>query len=263
MDIQRLIEELGCVKRAILYGQSKNVLPEAGLHKEYEKSAENLFHYLVLRSFDLRPFQHALSQYGLSALGTAEGYVLQNLRNVIHHLKRMAGNPVVSRISERSLGYEESRNLLEKHTKNLFGQRSSGAKTNIMVTLPTEAAFDENIILNMAHNGMDIVRINLGHDDEKVWRAMVTNVQNVAKKLGHPIKIYMDLAGPKIRTGPISYQTAKGKEKNKFRVQEGEHLLLTKEWGKTLKSKFAKSGEQLQMAQISVSLPQIIVFLLA
>lgn len=258
MDLQRLIEELGCVKRAILYGQSKNVLPEAGLHKEYERSAENLFHYLVLRSFDLRPFQHALSQFGLSALGTAEGYVLENLRNVIHHLKRMAGNPIVSSLDRESLGYEESRDMLDKHTKNLFGPLPSAAKTKIMVTLPTEAAFDETIILKMAQNGMDIVRINLGHDDELVWLAMVTNVQSVSRRLGRSIKIYMDLAGPKIRIGPISYQNGKGKERNKLRVQEGEHLLLTKELGKTVKSKFTKNGEQVQMAQISVSLPQII-----
>lgn len=258
MDIHRLIEELACVKRAIIYGQSKNVLPEAGLHKEYERSAENLFHYLVLRSFDLRPIQHALSQFGLSALGTAEGYVLQNLRNVIQHLKRMAGTLIVAKLGQESLGYEESRDLLDKHTKNLFGLLPSGAKTKIMVTLPTEAAFDETSILNMAKNGMDVVRINLSHDDEQVWRAMVRNVQTVSRMIERPIKIYMDLAGPKIRTGSISYQNSKGKERNKLRIREGEHVFLTKERGKTIKSKFTKDGEQIQMAKINVSLPQII-----
>lgn len=258
MKIERLIEELSCIKRAILYGQSKNVLPETGLHEAYKQSAENLFHYLVLRSFDLRPYQDILSDLGLSSLRTAEGYVLQNLTNVIHNLKRLSGSQVLIDEGNETLGYLESKELLQHRTNALLGFSKINNKTRIMVTLPTEAAFDENIVLKMAENGMDIARINLGHDDEKVWQAMVDNVRKVSIKISRPIKVYMDLAGPKIRTGRISLKSKKDKISKKLSVQEGEHILLTKKNRKTIKSKFDTDGKQLRKARLSVSLPQII-----
>jgi pyruvate kinase len=47
--------------------------------------------------------------------------------------------------------------------------------------------------------GMDIARINLGHDRQEEWRKMVYNVRSASIELGLSCKIYMDLAGPKIR----------------------------------------------------------------
>ena len=127
-----------------------------------------------------------------------------------------------------------------------------------MVTLPTEASYDFDIVMTMARNGMDIARINLGHDDEDVWRAMVRQVKRASKVLEKPIKIYMDLAGPKIRTGDISYQNKKGKAVKKLVLQEGEKLILTKGPVTVFKSKFDKEGKQINIAEINVSLPQII-----
>ena len=105
---------------------------------------------------------------------------------------------------------------------------------------------------------MEVARINLGHDDEEVWRAMVRNVRNVSKELGKSVKIYMDLAGPKIRTGRISFINKKGKEAKKIRLQEGEHLVLTKRPIAANTSDFNESGQQIQKAELNVSLPQII-----
>lgn len=257
MKVQELIEELSCIKRALLYGQSKTALPEGAVHPDYAKSAANLFHYLVLRSFDLRPLQHKLSELGFSALGTAEGYVLQNLNNVLRHLKRLAGHPISVDVND-GLGFQDSRKLLEDHKKSLFGTSEKSTNTRIMVTLPTEAAYDGTMVLSMAKNGMDIARINLGHDDETVWNAMVKQVQRASKSLGKPIAIYMDLAGPKIRTGNFSYQNKKGKEIKKLPIREGERMVLTKNPISNPKSSFDKKGRQQTLAEINVSLPQII-----
>lgn len=258
MNIQQLIEELSCIKRAVLYGQSKLDSLKGDIHEDYAKSAANLFDYMVLRSFDLRPFQHALSELGLSALGTAEGYVLQNLKNVILNLKRLNGNTIKVDFHSNSLGYRESRNLLDEHIAKLFGSAVHGSPTKIMVTLPTEAAYDETIVCEMVKNGMEVARINLGHDEEVIWQAMVQNVKNVSKKLDKTITIYMDLAGPKIRTGPISLINKKGKEVKKMALKEGEQLILTKRPLVAKKSKFNKKGVQTRKAELNVSLPQII-----
>ncbi|BFP40231.1 pyruvate kinase [Flavobacteriaceae bacterium GF1] len=260
MKIEQLVEELGCVQRAILYGQSKIDLPKGGLHGDYVQSAANLFHYLVLRSFDLRPYQDALSELGLSSIRTAEGYVLQNLNNVIHNLQRISGSHIEVDFSEESFGYQESRNLLNRHIENLFGSTDENAKTKVMVTLPTAAAFDVAIVRQMAENGMDVARINLGHDNETIWKAMVHNVRTVSKSLGKSIKIYMDLAGPKIRTGAISLsdKKRKGKGTKKMILRQGERLILTKLPVSVPTSKFNKKGKQVRVAELNVSLPQII-----
>ena len=257
MNIQALIEELGCIKRALLYGQSKIAMPKVAVHPAYAKSATNLFHYLVLRSFDLRPLQLKLAELGFSALGTAEGYVLQNLNNVLRHLKRLVGHRVTFDFND-GLGFSDSRALLNEHKASLFGHHQKNANTRIMVTLPSEAAFDGAMVLEMARNGMDIARINLGHDDETIWRAMVKQVKWASGMLEKPIQVYMDLAGPKIRTGAISFRNKKGKEIKKLPLCEGEHLILTRRPVTNPKSTFDKKGRQKTLAEINVTLPQLI-----
>ncbi|RUQ15944.1 pyruvate kinase, partial [Micrococcus sp. HSID17245] len=51
--------------------------------------------------------------------------------------------------------------------------------------------------------GMDLARVNCAHDDEEAWAAMIAAVRRCAGA-GRPAPLVaMDLAGPKVRTGPI------------------------------------------------------------
>ena len=50
---------------------------------------------------------------------------------------------------------------------------------------------------------MDCARINCAHDDPSVWAAMVANIRRARDELQRPCPILFDLAGPKLRTGPI------------------------------------------------------------
>lgn len=50
---------------------------------------------------------------------------------------------------------------------------------------------------------MDLARINCAHDGPEVWRRMIDNVAAAAEQVGRDIKVSMDLAGPKLRTGDI------------------------------------------------------------
>jgi pyruvate kinase len=51
---------------------------------------------------------------------------------------------------------------------------------------------------------MDIARINCAHDEAAAWEAMAEHVRRAAGTVGRPVRILMDLAGPKLRTGPIA-----------------------------------------------------------
>ena len=49
-------------------------------------SAENLLHYLSLRSQDIRPLQDQLTRLGLSSIGRAEPHVMATINAVLHNL---------------------------------------------------------------------------------------------------------------------------------------------------------------------------------
>jgi len=77
-----------------------------------------------------------------------------------------------------------------------------------MVTLPSEAAQDVGLVRQLIDAGMDIARINCAHDGPDEWRAMAVHVRKVAKQARRNVRILMDLAGPKIRTGDIEASPA-------------------------------------------------------
>jgi pyruvate kinase len=78
-----------------------------------------------------------------------------------------------------------------------------GRRTRIMVTLPSEAATDAGLVDRIVAAGAEVVRINCAHDRPEVWSAMIRNVRRAERAHGRRITVTMDLAGPKLRTGPI------------------------------------------------------------
>jgi pyruvate kinase len=72
-----------------------------------------------------------------------------------------------------------------------------------MVTLPREAATDPAVVRKLVAAGANCVRINAAHDDAATWRSMIRNVRAAAAEMGTECRILVDLAGPKLRTGPI------------------------------------------------------------
>jgi len=47
------------------------------------------------------------------------------------------------------------------------------------------------------------MRINCAHDDEARWKRMIGHLRRAEKALGRRCRVLMDLAGPKLRTGPV------------------------------------------------------------
>jgi pyruvate kinase len=71
-----------------------------------------------------------------------------------------------------------------------------------MVTMPSEAADSPSLIQQLLANGMDCMRINCAHDDAPVWKRMIEHLRQAEQTLGRRCRVLMDLAGPKLRTGP-------------------------------------------------------------
>ena len=105
--------------------------------------------------------------------------------------------------SPPAICFEEGRRLLDDNTAALLGPQPAGHRVRIMVTMPTEAATDYPLVLDLMEGGMNCARINCAHDDPFVWEDIIANIRKAEKATGKPCKILMDLAGPKLRTGPL------------------------------------------------------------
>jgi pyruvate kinase len=97
----------------------------------------------------------------------------------------------------------QGRPLLDANTQRLLGDAPRGRDVRIMVTLPSEAADNYSLVKALLASGTDSVRINTAHDDREAWDRMVAHVTRAREELGRPCRILIDLAGPKLRTGPI------------------------------------------------------------
>ena len=175
-----------------------------GIDPSYKVSARNLAHYLALRHSDRRELQEWLSRVGLSSLGRAESHVMANLDKVLGILHRLTGQPWEVHSKDEPVGIKTSRKLLERHTAELLGVPPTGRVVRIMVTLPSEAAGDFGLVRGLVVSGMDIARINCAHDGPAEWKAMAAHVRRAAKTMGRPVRILMDLGGPKLRTGHLA-----------------------------------------------------------
>ena len=195
---RRLARELGSLRKRVVSRAARIDLSEFGANRE---SARNLLHYLALRRVDLREVQRRLTDLGLSSLGRAEGHVLHQLDAVLSHLGERV--PPSGAPPARALSPGEGRRILDRRARRLLGARPAGRTTRIMVTLPREAANDYPLVRDLVAAGTDVARINCAHDSESEWARMVDHVRRAERETGRPCRIEMDLAGPKLRTGPI------------------------------------------------------------
>jgi pyruvate kinase len=173
------------------------------VHPAFSLSARNLVHYRALRQFDLRPLQVALLELGVSRLAKAENHVLASLyalRSIL--LAFVEDRQIIPKAAPFSIKNGHKR--MRKNTKALFGGRSRGRWTRIMVTLPSEAATDKKMVHGLLAGGTNCVRINCAHDGPEAWEKMILNVRTNARKLRKKCPVSMDLGGPKIRTGAMS-----------------------------------------------------------
>jgi pyruvate kinase len=174
------------------------------VHANYRDSAGNLVHYLALRRHDLRPLQLQLAAMGLSSLGQAEAHVLATVDAVLGVLHRLAQRAWQLPAGEAPVvDFAHGQRLLTDHTDALLGPAPTGRSVRIMVTMPSEAAEDYLLVHNLLQQGMDCMRINCAHDNAAAWLRMIEHLRQAERSLGRSCRVIMDLAGPKLRTGPL------------------------------------------------------------
>jgi pyruvate kinase len=201
---RQLIQELNLLRSEMLQLEASGMVDSAEVHPEHRASATNLIHYLALRRHDIRKLQAQLASLGLSSLGRTESHVIGGLYAVIKVLNQLAGSEEAT--VDLPAGEPEIADgdaLLEKNTDVLLGPAPVGRSVRIMVTMPSEAATDYDLVRDLVLHGMDCMRINCAHDGPEQWAGMVRNLRRAEKETGRACKIAMDLAGPKLRTGPI------------------------------------------------------------
>lgn len=211
-----LIDRLNELSAAI-HAEAQKILAEyAQRSQDFQitSSSYNLAHYLALRRHDLRQLQEDLAEAGVSSLGRCEAHVMATLDQVISTLQFGHLNPQQPSTAKNGYpSYKEGRALLEHNSTRLFGPKPDSRNTRIMVTLPTEAAYDKQLINDLVAKGMNCARINCAHDDYEIWRAMIDKVIMARETMGKDCTILMDLAGQKIRTKMVPNEASRIKLK--------------------------------------------------
>ena len=182
------------------------------IHPLQIPAANNLLHYLTLRKEDIRELQDELHILGLSSLASSESHIHRQLQAVLQLLGK---HYTTAQLDTCTYKYNQQQ-IIHK-SKMLFGSKSDDVIPYLMVTF--DAAFADNytLIKTLLQNGMNVARINCAHDDEVTWSKMIHQLKRACRITGLKCKIYMDLAGPKIRTKLM----CKGREKGKLKVKEG------------------------------------------
>ncbi|MEH6680228.1 MAG: pyruvate kinase [Sediminicola sp.] len=215
--IKELLAQVEEIIHLIRIAEKKESKTIAKVCDIYTNSAKNLLHYKALRTLDLRKLQRKLEDLGMSTLSSSSGHVLGSLAHTRRILEMSLERSEPTNIKP-GLSIKKGKRLLADHTAVLLGHGPKGRRVRIMVTQPTESAHDYDLVENMVKNGMDCARINCAHDGPEIWAGIINNIKRAAKANNREVKITMDLAGPKIRTGAIT----EGSKVRKFAPKRNE-----------------------------------------
>lgn len=192
----------------------------ASLHKDQKEAAKNLVEYLSVRNRDLRILQDALHVHGLSSLASSESHIRRQVQAILEVLGETFPTDHID-----ICDFSFSKKKIDEKSHLLFGHKTIPSIPSLMVTFDSGFGDSYALIKSLLENGMNVARINCAHDDEATWSKMINKLRKASKRTGIDCKVYMDLAGPKIRTVLLG----KGKDKGKVKVKEGELIWLAEE----------------------------------
>jgi pyruvate kinase len=201
-DIGQIREILASIQEGAMSLEERYADELANVHPEYREGAYNLVHYLALRKADTQSLRDALRRLGLYSLAHAERDVLGIIAAVRRALDALAGTAAPDPVALlQDLQAEDPSSA--NHRRAMLGPSPDGRDVSIMVTLPTEAADNPDLVAEMIAAGMNVARVNCAHDDAEVWERMIGNVRAAATEADTECRVIMDLAGPKLRTGEL------------------------------------------------------------
>src|SRR5699024_10069706 len=194
----------------------------------YENSARNLAYYMAFRKKDMRDLQERLIPWGVSSLGRLEADVLGSLNALTKTLGYITDTDVGDIDYRSSSSFEERNEKLQNNADEIFGGIQGDRLTRVLVTMPSAAGSDYNLVRDLMEAGMNMARINCAHDDFEVWQNMIDNIKKAEQETGRPCRVLMDISGPKIRTKMLL--TTKKNPK----ISEGERFLISNQTSMTL-----------------------------
>jgi len=249
--INALLKKVDALEIDVIETEQKHHPALKHIHANHLCSAQNLLHYLAIRAHDLRVLQKSLSEMAISSISHSESYTLDNLQKVQYLLRALAGKKQIKEHFD-CLDVEESAHILKHNSDTLLGKTTFHGQCKVMVTLSTDTADDYKLVSSMVKAGMDIARINTAHDNRDIWEKMIFNTRKAAKAHKKHVKIYMDVEGPKMRTGtikPISSDHDEEKSKIPYiKLYKGSKLKIVKE---------QLDGHDGAQPVISLSIPEI------
>ncbi|WP_209331459.1 pyruvate kinase [Lunatimonas salinarum] len=214
----------------------------AAIHPDNQQAAKNLLHYLAFRSEDRTKLQLALHRLGLSALSNAESHILSQVQAV---RQRLGHQYTTDQLCTHR--YPETKERLAQKSNDLFGSGDESRQPYIMVTLDPDITEEPEKLNELLIQGMNVARINCAHGDQTMWEQLIEAVREATQATGIPCKVYMDLAGPKIRTEFLGEE----RKKKSLAIAEGSLVYLSG----------SKEGYGKEDTVISPTVPEVIPYL--
>ncbi|MDG1165942.1 MAG: pyruvate kinase [Porticoccaceae bacterium] len=90
----------------------------------------------------------------------------------------------------------------------------------------------------LANAGMNVARLNMSHGDHESHAKIIQSIQQLNKKLNHPIAILLDTQGPEIRTGDMV---------NDLHLEEGDTISIV-----------ARGAEDVESSSIHINYDDLI-----
>lgn len=215
MNLDDIQKELALLESDLIRTAESYLPLLQGIHPDHRTSAINLIKYLSFRKYDRRDLQLELHTHGLSALSNAESHIHRQIQAV---RERLGHCYLEKELSECT--HFRSKTILASNSHGLFSQQQKSQNPYLMVTLDSGIASNKERIKEFLVLGMNVARINCAHEDEKAWDKIIATIKAAEVDTGLACKIYMDLAGPKIRTQFL------GSQKGKKKIAIGENELF-------------------------------------
>lgn len=219
-DVQSLQQALESLEEKMKSAVEKQMDVIDKLHSAQKISASNLIRYLAFRREDMRPLQNTLHISGLSSLTNSESHILRQIQAILERLGKQIAADDLS-----DCDYYKGRELIQQRSVQLFGSKKDAAIPYIMVTFDTRFIDNFPLVKKLLEAGMNIARINCAHDNKEIWENMIALIRGSSELTGIPCKIFMDLAGSKIRTQILG----KGRRTGKVSLSEGHEIFMAEQ----------------------------------
>lgn len=198
-----LLSDLRLLREGMVAMERQEAHTLTSIAAPFVLSARNLLHFIAFHRSNHPGLVMALRERGLSSLEGCDRHLAASLGAVIRVLEHLEQQPPLAAPEPDGPSHRQSLELLTHHSHALFGSPAYSGARVIMVTLPGEAADHPTLIHELVGAGMGIARINCAHDEPEIWSRCIEKVRLANQETGRSCRVAMDLAGPKLRTGPL------------------------------------------------------------